>query len=116
MQAEATTSTAPFSVSANAFRRLAVLLQDEPQGSKLRVAVDGGGCSGFQYRYEFTQEKTDDDFVISENGIEVLIDSVSQEFVKGSVLDFIETLGESHFSIKNPNATANCGCGNSFAV
>ncbi len=83
----------------------------------LRIRVKGGGCSGFSYEYDISdKEKKDDDFVLKKVGISVLIDSVSQNFLDGSVLNFVNDLGNSYFEIKNPNAKSKCGCGNSFDV
>lgn len=106
-----------FTITENAAKRIAHLAGQEPfPDAKLRIAVDGGGCSGFQYRYEFTAEKQADDTAFERDGATILIDAMSLEFLKDSAVDYVETLGAAHFEIKNPNATANCGCGNSFAV
>lgn len=106
-----------FGITENAARRIAYLAEKEPiTGAKLRIAVDGGGCSGFQYRYEFTAEKASDDHLFERDGAAVLVDEMSLGFLRGSVVDYVETLGAAHFEIRNPNALANCGCGNSFAV
>ena len=106
-----------FSITENAAKRIAYLAGQEPvPQAKLRIAVDGGGCSGFQYRYEFTNEKAADDHLFERDGAAVLVDEMSLGFLNGSVVDYVETLGAAHFEIKNPNASANCGCGNSFAV
>jgi iron-sulfur cluster insertion protein len=100
-----------------AVARIKKLLEKEGQPDrKFRVAVDGGGCSGFQYRFDFDFEQNEDDLVIEKDGVTVLVDSMSIPFLQGSVLNYIETLGESRFTIENPNSTANCGCGNSFSV
>lgn len=107
-----------FSITDSAAERIAFLAkQEEKPGAKLRIAVDGGGCSGFQYRYDFTWDQNDDeDLVITKGDATVLIDQTSLEFMQDSVLDYVVTLGAAAFEIKNPQATANCGCGNSFAV
>jgi iron-sulfur cluster insertion protein len=108
-----------FDITESAAKRVAVLLGEERQqrpGVRLRVSVLGGGCSGFQYNFEFDDTKTDTDLLIERDGASVVIDDVSLGFLQGSVLDYVETLGEASFQIKNPNATAKCGCGNSFAV
>jgi len=86
-------------------------------GNKLRVSVEGGGCSGFQYKYEFfTGDSNPDDIILEKDGAIVVIDSISMEFLKGSKLNFVEELGASYFEIKNPNASSGCGCGNSFSI
>lgn len=106
-----------FGLSESAQKRIAKLLTDEPEGTVLRISVMGGGCSGFQYKYDFeTTPTTDDDFLIQTGGVRVAVDSTSLEFLTGSILDYVETLGGSAFEIKNPNTTASCGCGNSFSV
>ncbi|MEK9532696.1 MAG: iron-sulfur cluster insertion protein ErpA, partial [Alphaproteobacteria bacterium] len=84
--------------------------------SYFRVRVDGGGCSGFQYKFDFDTEKQIDDIEISAHGVTVLVDDMSQEFLQNSELDYVEELLGSFFKISNPNATASCGCGTSFSV
>lgn len=81
-----------------------------------RIIVEGGGCSGFQYKFSITREIAQDDIVVEKNGAKLIVDNISLELIKGSTLDFINTLAESRFDIKNPNSSANCGCGNSFNV
>lgn len=106
-----------FQLTPNAQRRIGVLLAKEKPGSYLRISVLGGGCSGFQYRFDFTDEApADDDASFGEDGAKVVIDPTSLGFIKGAVLDYVVTLGNAEFQIKNPNATASCGCGNSFSV
>jgi iron-sulfur cluster assembly accessory protein len=82
----------------------------------LRVSVDGGGCSGFMYQYSLLEEINMDDFVLESHGIKVAIDPLSQQFLEGCRVEFIQELGSNFFQITNPNASAKCGCGNSFAV
>jgi iron-sulfur cluster assembly protein len=107
----------PFQLTANAARRISALLADEPEGTWLRISVMGGGCSGFQYKYDFeVAEPSEDDTQILEGGARVAVDSTSMEFLKQSVLDYVETLGGAAFEIRNPNTTASCGCGNSFSI
>ena len=108
----------PVTLTSNAAKRIAHLMAaDEKPGAKLRIAVMGGGCSGFQYTFDFVYEAAEDrDLVISQDGAIVLIDEVSLPFMEQAVVDYVETLGAAHFEIKNPNASAKCGCGNSFAV
>ena len=103
-------------ISQNAAKRIAFLMETEPEGSFFRIAVDGGGCSGFQYQFHFDTVKQADDIALSFHGITAYIDPISLDFVKGSELDYIEELGAAYFAMKNPNATASCGCGNSFAT
>jgi iron-sulfur cluster insertion protein len=103
-------------LTANAARRITELAASEAPGAKFRVSVDGGGCSGFKYRFDFDSTQNADDTVIETDGVKALIDAVSLGFLGNSHIDYVETLGESYFTVKNPNAKASCGCGNSFAV
>ncbi|NOT39621.1 MAG: iron-sulfur cluster insertion protein ErpA [Alphaproteobacteria bacterium] len=103
-------------VSASAAKRIAVLTAAEGPGAMFRIAVNGGGCSGFQYEFSFDGARADDDVLIELDGARVLIDTASLEFLGGSEVDFIEGLMGSHFEIKNPNAKSSCGCGTSFSV
>ena len=106
-----------FSFTPSAARRIAHLLSDEPAGTSFVVSVLGGGCSGFQYHFNLAAKpKEAGDILLEENGARVMVDDVSLELLKGSVLDYTEDLAHSGFAIKNPNATAKCGCGNSFSV
>lgn len=106
-----------FTVTENAAKRLAYLVsQEEDKSVNLRITVEGGGCSGFQYNYGFDAKINEDDRIFERDGIKVVIDTMSLDFVKGSQLDYVETMMAAAFEIKNPNATANCGCGNSFSV
>jgi iron-sulfur cluster insertion protein len=82
----------------------------------LRITVSGGGCSGFQYGFAFDNQKNEDDYVFEHMGIAVVTDDASLDLLNGSVIDFVEDLMGASFQIKNPNATASCGCGSSFAV
>ena len=102
------------SISANAARRLKKVLPDE--SAALRISVKGGGCSGFQYVFDIEKARADDDFVVDRDGATVLVDPVSLELIKGSELDFVDDLMGQSFRVKNPNATASCGCGMSFSV
>ena len=81
-----------------------------------RVSVDGGGCSGFQYKFDFDSKKQRNDVVIIAHGVKVLVDDISQEFLKDAKLDYVEELLGSFFKVNNPNATASCGCGTSFSI
>lgn len=103
-------------VSPRAARRIGDILKSEPPGSMLRVSVEGGGCSGFQYKFDIERARADDDLVISRDGVTVLVDSISVNYMKGAEIDFVDDLIGSSFKIKNPNATAGCGCGTSFSV
>jgi iron-sulfur cluster insertion protein len=109
-------SETPFSVSESAARRIAFLAAKEPKPVMMRVAVLGGGCSGFQYNFSFEEGRNDDDLLIERDGASVVVDSTSLELLKGSELDYVEEMVGSSFQVKNPNATSSCGCGNSFSV
>jgi iron-sulfur cluster insertion protein len=106
----------PVTVSARAAKRIAEILQSEAQPVMLRVAVTGGGCSGFQYNFALDDSRLDEDLVIERDGATVLIDPVSLDFLKGAEIDFVDDLIGASFKINNPNATSSCGCGTSFAV
>ena len=105
-----------FDVTPNAAKRIAFLASQETKPVMMRVAVLGGGCSGFQYNFSFEDQRNEDDLVIERNGAAVLVDSTSLELLKGSELDYVEEMVGSSFQVKNPNATSSCGCGNSFSV
>ena len=106
--------TLPPKVTARAFERLAEI-GAAAQGKALRVAVEGGGCSGFQYEIDLDEAK-DDDLVLQGSGENVVIDSISLPFLTEAVIDFSEELIGARFVINNPNATASCGCGTSFSM
>ena len=111
-------SAAPNSVAltARAARRIGEILKTEPAGSMLRVSVEGGGCSGFQYKFDFVGAKSDDDLVLARDGATVLVDPVSVQYMAGAEIDFVDDLIGASFRISNPVATASCGCGTSFSV
>ena len=103
-------------VSERAARRIGEILKGEPSGTMLRVSVEGGGCSGFQYKFDMEHEKANDDLVISRYGAVVLIDPVSVNYMAGSEIDFVDDLIGASFKVNNPQAKASCGCGTSFAL
>lgn len=109
-------STEGVGVTESAVRRIAAILATEPPQSVLRVSVEGGGCSGFQYKFDITREREADDIVIAGEGATVVIDPVSLEYMSGSHIDFVDDLIGASFKIENPHATASCGCGTSFAL
>ena len=84
--------------------------------ARLRLSVDGGGCAGFQYRFELADGHDADDIEVLTDGVGLLVDSVSLPLVAGSVVDYVENLGGAAFQVRNPNAASNCGCGTSFSV
>jgi iron-sulfur cluster assembly accessory protein len=103
-------------VTERAARRLAEIAASEPGKPLLRVSVEGGGCSGFQYKFDLVAEREADDLVIERDGAIVLIDPVSVAYLSGSEIDFVDDLIGATFKVKNPNATASCGCGTSFSI
>ena len=101
----------------NAVRRIALLkVQEQAEDAFLRIAVSGGGCSGFQYGITFDDQKNDDDFVFERDGVAVVVDDVSLGLLSGAEVDFVEDLMGASFQIRNPNAASSCGCGNSFSI
>lgn len=110
------TPDTPISVTAAAAARIRFVTSDEPEGTVLRISVSGGGCSGFSYGFELTTKRDDDDCVIEKDGAVVVVDQISAEYLRGSELDFVDDLMGQAFKMKNPNATATCGCGTSFAL
>ena len=105
-----------FRLTASAAARIATMLADEPEGSFFRVAVLGGGCSGFQYDFSIDGTKQADDCIFVSHGVEVVIDEMSLELIDTAELDYKQDLMGSYFAVNNPNATASCGCGTSFSV
>ena len=103
-------------VSERAARRIGEILKKEPPGTMLRVSVEGGGCSGFQYKFDVERDVADDDLIIDRNGAVVLIDPVSLKYMDGAEIDFVDDLIGASFKVANPNATASCGCGTSFSI
>ena len=107
----------PVRLTTSAAKQLAHIVAAEGEGARmLRVAVSGGGCSGFQYGFALDDAQNDDDVVIESEGGTLVIDSVSYPFLAGSEIDYVEELIGASFQIKNPNASASCSCGASFAV
>ncbi len=109
-------TTPGVTLSENAAKQINVIMAKQSGGKFLRVSVEGGGCSGFQYKFDFAEAPEADDLIIERDGAKVLIDSVSLEFLGGSEIDYTQELIGSAFKIQNPNAVAGCGCGTSFSV
>ena len=105
-----------FTVTDRAAERIARILKGEAQESVLRVSVEGGGCSGFQYKFDLVSGREPDDIVIEREGAVILIDEMSVGYMEGSEIDFVDELIGASFKIQNPNATAGCGCGTSFSI
>jgi iron-sulfur cluster assembly accessory protein len=109
-------TTSTVTMTERAAQRIAEIVASESKPTMLRVSVEGGGCSGFQYRFDLVGEAAQDDVVIERKEAKVLIDPVSLEYMAGSEIDFVDDLIGASFKIQNPNATASCGCGTSFAL
>jgi iron-sulfur cluster assembly accessory protein len=110
------TAVPPVALSENAIRRVAKILAGEAPGTALRVSVEGGGCSGFQYKYDLVTEREPDDLALGRDDAVVLIDPMSVQYLAGSVIDFVDDLMGQSFQIRNPNAASSCGCGVSFSL
>ncbi len=113
----AVTEMSPLNFTDNAANKVRELIEEEGNAElKLRVFVTGGGCSGFQYGFTFDEVQNEDDTVMQKNGVTLLIDPMSYQYLVGAEIDYSEGLEGSQFVIKNPNATSTCGCGSSFNV
>lgn len=102
--------------SAAAARVASIRTRQGRPSARLRLSVDGGGCAGFQYKFELADALQDDDIEILTDGVGLLVDSMSLPLVEGSVVDYVENLGGAAFQVRNPNAASSCGCGTSFSV
>jgi iron-sulfur cluster insertion protein len=102
-------------LSERAARRIVEILRAE-DAALMRVSVEGGGCSGFQYRFDLVQDRATDDIMIERDGARVVVDPISLGFVRGAEIDFVDELIGASFKINNPNVTASCGCGTSFSI
>jgi len=108
---------ATINLSARAVRKVRELVAEEENNElKLRVYITGGGCSGFQYGFSFEESAAEDDATIEKDGVTVLVDPMSFQYLVGSEVDYTEGLEGSRFVVNNPNATATCGCGSSFSI
>ena len=103
-------------ITDRAARRIGQILKSEGDGAMLRISVEGGGCSGFQYKFDVARDRADDDLVIAQQDAVVLVDPASVPFLAGSQVDFVDDLIGASFRVVNPNATASCGCGTSFSI
>lgn len=103
-------------LSPSAAARVAAIAEKQGKPAILRLSVEGGGCSGFQYQFGLAEEPKDDDIVAETNEVRLVVDPVSFDLVSGCTVDFVESLGGSAFQVENPNATAGCGCGTSFSI
>jgi len=106
----------PLTLSPSAAARVAAIAAKQGKPPILRLSVEGGGCSGFQYKFGMADSLAADDSVVETDGVQLVVDEVSLDLVSGCVVDYVESLGGAAFKVENPNATAGCGCGSSFAV
>lgn len=104
------------SLTENAAKRIAWIAKRQSKPAILRLAVDGGGCAGFTYRFELAEKEESDDEIAETDGVKLVVDPVSLDLVRGSAVDFVEDLGGAAFKVTNPNAQSGCGCGSSFSV
>jgi len=109
-------STQSISISDAAAKRIAAILADDKEKSALRVSVEGGGCSGFSYKFDLVDASEEGDLVLEKGDARVLVDQVSLVYMDGSEIDFVDNLLGQSFQIRNPNAVASCGCGTSFSI
>jgi len=100
----------------SAARRVAAIAAKQGKPAVLRLSVEGGGCSGFQYRFGLADAAEDGDTVANQDGVSLVVDEISLDLVRGSAVDFVESLGGAAFQVTNPNAASGCGCGSSFSV
>jgi iron-sulfur cluster assembly accessory protein len=106
----------PVTLSESAGRRIVTIVEREKKGQMVRLAVNGGGCSGFQYSFSLDDKQNEDDLLIERDGACLLIDEISAGVLAGSEIDYQEDLMGASFTVRNPNASASCGCGSSFSV
>lgn len=109
-------TNAQISLTESAARRIAWIAERQSKPAILRLAVDGGGCAGFTYKFELAEAADPDDAVATTDGVRLVVDPVSLDLVTGSAVDFVEDLGGASFKVTNPNAQSGCGCGSSFSV
>ncbi len=103
-------------LSPSAAARVAMIASKQGKPAMLRLSVEGGGCSGFQYKFELAELPEADDLVVEQDGVQLLVDAVSLDLLTGSEVDYVESLGGAAFRVTNPNAASGCGCGSSFAI
>ncbi len=99
-----------------AAKRIALIARKQTKPAILRLSVEGGGCSGFQYKFDLAEKPEGDDSISETDGVKLVVDPISLDLVGGSVVDFVESLGGAAFRVENPNAAAGCGCGSSFGI
>ena len=108
--------TTEIDITPSAAARVAAIATKTGKPAILRLAIDGGGCAGFQYKFELAEGPADDDIVAIRDGVSLVVDPMSLDLVRGGAVDFIESLGGASFQVTNPNAASGCGCGSSFSI
>jgi iron-sulfur cluster assembly accessory protein len=108
--------TDPLTLTENAAKRVAAIAARQAKPAILRLSVEGGGCSGFQYKFDLADAAEGDDAVSETGGVRLVVDPISLDLVAGSTVDFVESLGGAAFRVENPQAAAGCGCGSSFGI
>ena len=106
----------PITLTISAAKRVAWIAEKQAKPAILRLSVEGGGCSGFQYKFDLAEGADTDDLVSATEGVQLVVDPISLDLVSGSVVDFVESLGGAAFKVENPQAAAGCGCGSSFGI
>ncbi|MBY8825951.1 iron-sulfur cluster insertion protein ErpA [Sphingomonas colocasiae] len=106
----------PIDITESAAARVAAIAARQGKPAILRLAVEGGGCSGFQYRFGLAETIDADDVSVTRDGVQLVVDPISLDLVRGAAVDFVESLGGSAFKVENPNAASGCGCGSSFSI
>ena len=109
-------SEAQIQLTESAAKRVAWIAERQSKPAILRLAVDGGGCAGFTYKFELAESAQEDDAVAETAGVKLIVDPMSLDLVRGSAVDFVEDLGGAAFKVTNPNAASGCGCGSSFSI
>ena len=112
----AMSDTQDIALTSAAAARVAAIAERQGKPAILRLAVEGGGCAGFQYRFGLAERVEGDDLATMQDGVTLVVDEVSLDLVRGSAVDFVESLGGAAFQVKNPNAASGCGCGTSFSI
>ncbi|WP_126174729.1 iron-sulfur cluster insertion protein ErpA [Tsuneonella rigui] len=108
--------TEPLTLTSNAAKRVAAIAGKQGKPAILRLSVEGGGCSGFQYKFDLADSAENDDSVSETDGVRLVVDPISLDLIAGSTVDFVESLGGAAFKVENPQAAAGCGCGSSFGI
>jgi len=106
----------PIQLTSSAAQRIAAIAARQGKPAILRLSVEGGGCSGFQYRFGLADSIESDDAQVETDGVTLVVDSISLDLVRGAAVDYVENLGGAAFKVENPNAASGCGCGSSFSV